>query len=247
MKSNIVIIGGAGHLGQAFVRGCKDKGYNVSVIDICDKTYWNKLKISVASFYKSDINDPVGLQKILDRIALESGMIDAVINSSYPRTKSYGKGSLEVTLKDFNQNIALHIGGYFNVMQIFIKYFLKIGKGNIINISSIQGVSSPKFEHYINTNMTSSIEYTTSKTAIIAMSKYWAKYLKGKNIRVNCISPGGILANQPKSFLNAYKISCINKGMLDERDLVGALTFLLSDSSKFINGQNIIVDDGWSL
>ena len=74
-----------------------------------------------------------------------------------------------------------------------------------------------------------------------------AKYLKGMNIRVNAISPGGILDSQPEVFLDAYKRECLNKGMLDKNDITGTLIYLLSDMSKFVNGQNIIVDDGFCL
>ena len=74
-----------------------------------------------------------------------------------------------------------------------------------------------------------------------------AKYLKDTNIRVNCISPGGIFDDQPETFLSSYRNKCLNKGMLNPSDLVGTLIFLLSDSSKYINGQNIIVDDGFTL
>jgi NAD(P)-dependent dehydrogenase (short-subunit alcohol dehydrogenase family) len=74
-----------------------------------------------------------------------------------------------------------------------------------------------------------------------------AKYFKGKAIRVNCVSPGGLLAQQPQAFLERYRESCLSKGMLDAADVAGAVVFLLSDASKYIDGQNIIVDDGWSL
>ena len=66
-------------------------------------------------------------------------------------------------------------------------------------------------------------------------------------IRCNCISPGGILDNQPSEFLERYKRNCLSKGMIDGEDLKGALLFLLSDSSSYVNGQNIIVDDGFTL
>jgi NAD(P)-dependent dehydrogenase (short-subunit alcohol dehydrogenase family) len=95
--------------------------------------------------------------------------------------------------------------------------------------------------------MNSPIEYSAIKAGVVAITKYLAKYYKNKNIRVNCISPGGILDNQPEIFLENYSNNCNSKGMLDSQDLNGALIFLLSDSSKYVNGQNIIVDDGWSL
>jgi NAD(P)-dependent dehydrogenase (short-subunit alcohol dehydrogenase family) len=48
-------------------------------------------------------------------------------------------------------------------------------------------------------------------------------------------------------FKKRYKQSCLSKGLLNSEDLIGTIIFLLSDDSKYINGQNIIVDDGWSL
>jgi enoyl-[acyl-carrier-protein] reductase (NADH) len=72
-------------------------------------------------------------------------------------------------------------------------------------------------------------------------------YFKGLNIRVNAISPGGIYDEQPESFVAAYKKHCLNKGMLDAQDLCGTLIYLLSDMSKYVNGQNIVVDDGFTL
>ena len=95
--------------------------------------------------------------------------------------------------------------------------------------------------------MVSPIEYGAIKASIIAITRYQAKYCKGQNIRVNCISSGGILEKQPERFLKKYQENCTSKGMLDSDDLCGALLFLLSNQSQFVNGQNIIVDDGWSL
>ena len=76
---------------------------------------------------------------------------------------------------------------------------------------------------------------------------YLAKYLKGTGIRVNAISPGGILDSQPSEFLDRYKENCLSKGMLDVNDLNGTLLYLLSDMAAYVNGQNLIVDDGFSL
>ena len=94
--------------------------------------------------------------------------------------------------------------------------------------------------------MTNSLEYAMIKSSIIHLTKFLAKWFRGK-VRVNCISPGGILDSQPSPFLEAYKKQCLSKGMLNPSDISGTLLFLLSDSSKFINGQNIIVDDGFCL
>jgi NAD(P)-dependent dehydrogenase (short-subunit alcohol dehydrogenase family) len=95
--------------------------------------------------------------------------------------------------------------------------------------------------------MISPIEYSAIKSGIISITKYLAKYCKGQNIRVNCISPGGIFDNQPEVFLEKYNSTCSSKGMMDAQDLNGTIVYLLSNMSKYINGQNIIIDDGWIL
>ncbi len=131
--------------------------------------------------------------------------------------------------------------------QQFAKYFKKQTYGNIINVASIYGVVAPKFEVYTNTSMTTPVEYAAIKSGLIHLTKYMAKYFKGMNIKVNTLSPGGILDSQPEEFLSQYKNECLNKGMLDKSDLKGTLVYLLSDMSKYVNGQNIIVDDGFVL
>jgi NAD(P)-dependent dehydrogenase (short-subunit alcohol dehydrogenase family) len=96
--------------------------------------------------------------------------------------------------------------------------------------------------------MNSPIEYSAIKSGIISVSKYLAKYYKNKGIRINSISPGGIKnISLPKLFINRYKKSCNSKGLMDGSDLTGLVLFLLSNQSKYITGQNLIIDDGWSL
>ena len=243
----IVIIGGAGLIGRTFVTSCRDEGYKVIVFDLCDEKTWNGHDIECELFVQVDINNPNSLAEAIRVVVNEYISIACVVNASYPKNKNYGTAPLDLNIEDFNQNINLHIGGYFLVMKIFSKLFIDQQYGNIINIASIQGIVAPKFEHYKGTEIISPLEYTASKSAIIAMSRYMAKYLSGKNIRINCISPGGIKDKQSDIFLRQYKSSCTSKGMLDPKDIVGTLLFLLSDYAKYINGQNIIVDDGWSL
>ena len=145
------------------------------------------------------------------------------------------------------ENLGLNLGGYFTTSQQFAKFFKIQGYGNIINISSIYGVIAPRFEVYYGTQMTTPVEYAAIKSGLIHLTKYMAKYFKGMNIRVNTLSPGGIFDSQPEVFLKNYKKECLNKGMLDKGDLNGTLVYLLSNMSKYVNGQNIVVDDGFGL
>ena len=173
--------------------------------------------------------------------------MDACVNAAYPRTEAWGTPFEKLKMVDLQENLRLQLGGAIILSQRMMKHFVSQTHGNFIHISSILGLAIPKFEHYEGTSMTSPIEYSAVKSGIISMTGWLAKYYKNKNIRVNCVSPGGILDQQPQTFLENYRDSCTSKGMLDPTDVAGTVLFLLSDQSKYINGQNIVVDDGWSL
>lgn len=95
--------------------------------------------------------------------------------------------------------------------------------------------------------MVQPITYAAIKAGIVQSSRFIAKYMKGTGVRVNCVSPGGILDQQPEEFCKRYAAQSLSKGMLDPADVLGAVVFLVSDESQFLNGQNIIIDDGFSL
>jgi NAD(P)-dependent dehydrogenase (short-subunit alcohol dehydrogenase family) len=250
----IIITGGAGLIGQEFVKAVvENKGIAV-IADInkdMGKTIKDKLSVELNSnnidFVEMNIISKTSINEAILSIHEKYGKIDALVNNAYPRNKNYGRDFFEVEYDDFTQNMGLNLGGYFLTSQQVSIYFKKQKYGNIINISSIYGVIPPRFEVYDNTQMTMPVEYAAIKSGLIHLTKYMSKYFKNMNIRVNTLSPGGILDNQNKNFINQYNEKCLNKGMLDKSDLKGTLVYLLSDMSKYVNGQNIIVDDGFSL
>ena len=246
----VVVTGGAGLLGKEFCQAIATNGAIAIMaereLSVAEKTV-ERLGIKNIIPAQIDITNIVSIQKLITSVSEKFGKIDALVNSAYPRNKNYGKHFFDVTYDDFCENVGLNLGGYFLTSQQFAKYFEKQGYGNIINLASIYGVVAPRFEVYNNTSMTMAVEYSAIKSGLIHLSKYMAKYFKGKNIRVNTISLGGIEDKQPASFLKAYKTFCLNKGMLDTKDISGTVLFLLSDLSEYVNGQNIVVDDGFTL
>jgi NAD(P)-dependent dehydrogenase (short-subunit alcohol dehydrogenase family) len=247
LKNKIVVItGGAGLIGQEFAKAVV-KNNGIAIIADTNKKLAKKLVTRNIDFVKMDITSKKSIKDMIKYLKNKYSKIDALVNNAYPRNKNYGKHFFDVKYKDFCENINLNLGGYFLTSQQFAKYFKKQGYGNIINISSIYGVVAPRFEIYEDTNMTVPVEYAIIKSAIIHFTKYLAKYLKGANIKVNTLSLGGILDNQPDSFVKAYKDKCLNKGMLNKSDPANSLVYLLSNMSENLNGQNIIVDDGFSL
>lgn len=255
LKNNVIVVtGGAGLLGSAFCRAIisnnatciladtnKEKSIDV-ILSLCKE--FPNAKID---FQYLDINSKDSILDLIVQIDSKYKKIDAIVNNAYPRNKNYGKKYFDVEYDDFCENINLNLGGYFLVSQKFAEYFIKQGNGNIINISSIYGVIAPRFEIYDATNMTMPVEYAVIKSGLIHLTKYMSKYFKGKNIRVNSISLGGLIDQQPSSFVEKYKENCLNKGMLTPNDITGTLIYFLSDLSEFVNGHNLIVDDGFTL
>jgi NAD(P)-dependent dehydrogenase (short-subunit alcohol dehydrogenase family) len=237
----VVVIGAGGLLGRDFVRGIAEHGGHPVLADIAEPQTSDHLTIGV------DINSKASVMALISTVHARFGRIDAVVNSAYPRNAQYGRKFFDVTHEDFCENISLNLGGMFLVCQKMAEYFQQQGYGNIINIASIYGVMAPKFEIYENTAMTMPVEYAAIKSAVIHLTKYMAKYLKSSHIRVNSLSPGGILNKQPEAFLAAYRKLCNDKGMLDPAEITNALLFLIGDMSLHVNGHNLIVDDGFSV
>ncbi|GFO66054.1 oxidoreductase [Geomonas paludis] len=248
----VVITGAAGRIGSEYARAVAAAG---AVAVIADTSEENGRKLAdeiiansgKADFELLDITSKESVQRLITVLTERYGRVDALVNNAYPRNKRYGARLEDVTYEDFCDNVGTHLGGYFLTSQQFGLHFQKQGYGNIVNMASIYGVVAPRFEVYEGTRMTMPVEYAAIKSAVIHLTKYLAKYFKGSNIRVNCISPGGILDAQPVEFLDKYRAFSLSKGMLDPQDLTGTLLYLLSDMSKFVNGQNIVVDDGWAL
>ena len=252
-KQVVVITGGAGLIGRQFSAVVAEQG-GIAVVADRDVAAATRVAEEIAAEHAGraeaqvlDITDKASVTKLIKSLHQRHGRIDAVVNNAYPRNRNYGRKFEEVTYEDFCENLGMHVGGYFLIAQQFSAYFCDQGRGNIINMASIYGIMAPRFEIYGGTPMTMPVEYAAIKSSIINMTRYLAKYLKGSGIRVNTISPGGILDAQPSAFLERYKENCLCKGMLKVNDLNGTLLYLLSDMSAYVNGQNIIVDDGFSL
>jgi len=245
----IVITGGAGVIGESFVRSISEND-GIAIIADIDFSAAQLLAAKVggrSEAFTLDITDINSITILINNLMQKYGRIDAVVNNAYPRNKAYGRKLEDVSFADFCDNVDKHLGGYFLVAQQFCLAFRHQGYGNVINISSIYGSIAPRFEVYEGTQMTMPVEYAAIKAGIENLTRYFAQYFKGAGIRINSLSPGGIAADQPNDFIVAYNKKCASKGLLETKDLAGALIFLLSNESKFMTGQNLIVDDGYSL
>jgi NAD(P)-dependent dehydrogenase (short-subunit alcohol dehydrogenase family) len=251
----VVITGGAGLIGRGFVRAVAENG-GVAIIADIDETSGNKVRSELATesgvdkieFIKVDITSRESIQTMIGSILERHQTVDALVNNAYPRNKNYGRKFEDVTYEDFCENVNLHLGGYFLMSQQVSRVMVKQKSGVIVNIASIYGFMAPRFDLYEDANFTSPIEYSAIKGGLLSLTRYLASYLGEHGIRVNAISPGGVYDNQPESFVTRYcRKTLTGNRMAEPDDLSGALAFLLSDASRYITGQNIVVDGGWSI
>lgn len=247
----VVVTGGAGLLGREFCTAVADNGGRVVVADCFEHAARdvaagiNAVHPGRAEGAQLDITEPPSIKRLIEDVAGRHGRIDALVNNAYPRNANFGRKLEDVTYPDFCENVSMHLGGYFLTTQQFALFFRRQGHGNIITIASIYGIVAPRFEIYRDTEMTMPVEYAVIKSALIHMNQYMMRYFKGCAIRFNCLSPGGILDKQPESFVRHYREHAQTKGMLSPSDLIGGLMFLLSEQSTYVNGQNLVIDDGW--
>ena len=115
--------------------------------------------------------------------------------------------------------------------------------GSIINVSSDLGIVSPDQRIYAN-NTKKPITYSVSKFAIVGMTKYLATYYAEKNIRVNCLCPGGVNNDYPVDFVKKVTSRIPMGRMANRGEYKGAIAFLSSKASSYMTGANLIIDGG---
>jgi len=238
-NKKILITGSKGQLGSTLVKYFTKFGAKVISADIKGN--------DKANFYKVDLRNEEEIKLFFSKIKKKYKYLDILINNA---------GKTIVT--SFNKRNKKEINDILdtNIVSTILcsKEFVKICNNkkkldcNIINISSIYGLLSPDFRIYGNSKRNSPEIYGASKAGIIQLTKYYATHFSTKNIRVNCVSPGGILNRkiQNDKFIKNYSQRVPMTRMANTSEIVNAVSFLASDKASYINGHNLIVDGGLS-
>ena len=250
---NLLVTGGAGRLGFSIAKSALLEGANVVLADISEDKLKSCLSTLSPEFLDkvhsvtADVRITDGIKALIDQALSVFGPITSAVHSASLTSSGWGTNFEELTSSYLNEDLSSQLGGSILFSQQILSHFQSNGGGDLVHISSIQGICAPKFKHYEGTSMTSPIEYAAIKAGIISITRWLAKYYSNQSIRVNCVSPGGIIDNQPEQFISRYRESCTNFGMLKSEQVSSAIIFLLSPEGEAINGQNLVIDDGWSI
>ncbi len=237
---NILITGGTGFLGQHFVSALKDAGANVIVTDITED-----------ADIQMDVSNKESITKGFKQAIKEHGQIDVVINNAAIDAKFDPSADKNETLFEnypeelISKSLDVNLRGYVLVAQEAVKHMLETGKGNIINISSIYGITGPDQRIYPEGTQ-KPVEYAITKGGIVMLTKYLATTYGSKNIRVNTLSLGGVLKDHDKSFQKKYGDKTPLSRMANPEEVAPPLVFLSSDASSYMTGANLVVDGGWT-
>lgn len=237
----ILVTGGEGLIGKALVNDIKQKGGIAISADISVVTDLSKGNINC------DITSTQKMKDTIDIIIKNFGRLDGLVNNAYPRTKDWGVDFIDMTEENLKTNVDWQMNSYILFCQLAIKEMISQGSGSIVNIASIYGVVGNDFSIYENTDMKVPAPYAAVKGGIINFTRFLASRFGKNGIRVNVVSPGGILDNQPKPFIDAYEKKVPLKRMGKPNDIAPAVSFLLSEEAQYITGHNLIIDGGWTV
>ncbi len=241
-KKTVVITGSSRGIGRACAILFAKNNYNVVINynkskELAEELF-NDLKEAGYSvdIFKADISIRFEANSLINHCIGKFGKIDVLINNA---GISQNKLFTDITDDDWNKMMGTNLNGIFYTTQKALQYMLPECSGKIINISSIWGMVGGSYE----------VHYSTSKAAIIGMTKALAKELGPSNIQVNCIAPGVIQTDM----LNDIDEEII-EGLREETplmrigtvdDIANCALFLASDKSDFITGQVISPNGGF--
>lgn len=249
----VVVNGGAGRIGSKMCLAFGDVGAKVVVLDLDQgraEQVAEQVRVEVggeALAVAADSTDPESLANVLKQITEAFGLPFGLVNATQFRgTGFYGSDPADHPLEAWNQVFNVNVTGVLLACQVFGKAMMAGNGGSIVNLSSTYGVVSADPRIYGDSGVNSPISYAGSKSAILNMTRYLAVHWREKNIRVNCLVPGGVFDNQGKEFVQNYSSRTPLGRMANAEEYQGAALYMLSDASSYMTGATVTVDGGWT-
>jgi NAD(P)-dependent dehydrogenase (short-subunit alcohol dehydrogenase family) len=237
-----VVTGATGQLGSTFMSafgamGAKTYGLDARV---------DNAEVPAIRYFKTDMASKNEVKNALEEIFATEKKIDLLINNA---GVSVFEPFEQRTEEKFDWVMDVNIKGVFNCIQSYVNLYdqYQCEQGAIINIGSHYGVISPDFRIYTTGDRKNSEVYGASKAAVIQMTKYFAVHLADRNIRVNCISPGGVFNPknpQGEDFRRNYEQRVPMKRMANQEEMISAAVYFAGAGASYTTGQNLIIDGG---
>ena len=256
----IVVTGGLGQLGRQFCLALAARGARVAAFDRAA----DEGRVTMALGEQCDAVFPVCVD-VTERESLEAaladvqkrwgtphGLVNAAALDSPPGAPAEENGPFEsYPESSWDRVMEVNVKGTFLCCQVIGGRMAEAGRGSIINVSSIYGLVSPdqrlyEYRRPAGQSFFKPVAYSTSKSALLNLTRYLATYWADRNVRVNTVTFGGVFNGQDERFLASYALRVPMGRMAREDEYNGTIVFLLSDASSYMTGANVVVDGGWT-
>jgi NAD(P)-dependent dehydrogenase (short-subunit alcohol dehydrogenase family) len=256
-----VVTGALGALGPVWIEGLLDAGAIVVGLDLpgsAPNAAFARLQDMYGSprlaLLGASVTDRDALLAARDTVLSTAGVPSVLVNNAgidQPPSASGGGHRLEDIPPEVNRRIfEVNTLGLFQVTQIFGAEMVKARRGSIVNIGSLYAsvAPDPKFYDHIDTDppFLKPPAYGASKAAVVNLTRYFATAWGASGVRVNTLSPGGVLGGQDETFTRKFCERVPLGRMAVHEDLVGPLQFLASDASAYVTGAELRVDGGFT-
>ncbi|WP_300300035.1 SDR family oxidoreductase [Ferrovibrio sp.] len=251
----VAITGAAGHLGRCFAEAAAQAGADLVLIDL-DAAGLQTLSDTLTGRYTCrvlvlpfDLRDEAALRGVPAAIRDGFGRLDVLVNCAAfvgtSRLEGWAVGFREQSSAAWRAALEVNLTAPFILSQVCTDLLTESGSGSLIMIGSIYGMLGPDWSLYEGTAMANPAAYAASKGGLEQLVRWLATTL-APGLRVNGIIPGGIARGQPQVFVERYEARTPLRRMASEDDFVGAFLYLASDASRYVTGQCLVVDGGWS-
>lgn len=247
LKGKVILVtGGTGKYGQCIVEGLAEA--DATVVTTSRKLE-NAEKI--AQVFRDqgldvhpaevDQSQTVSVQRLVEHLEKHFDSIHGFVNNAVSRPMI----GYDAPLEQFATSMHDNATGMFHLLREMTNLIVASGGGSVINIASMMGMKGPDLSNYEGTDMGNPPpDYFFHNAGLINLTRYMARIHSGKNIRFNCISPGGLFNHQPEQFLKNYCKKVPMGRMAGRDDIKGLVVLLASDAGVYINGENILMDGG---
>ncbi len=244
-----IVTGGAGYIGTSISTGLAEAGAT-SIIASRNVEGCEALAAKLESDGLSavgltlDLADDDSIQALPDKVMERFGRIDILVNNS--TSKSPGDMA-SMTVEQWERAMRVDATGFFRLTQLCLQQMLEQGGGNIVNIASIYGMIAPDQRLYPPKHLANlRPHYYFNKAGMINLTNYLAVAYADRNIRANCVSPGGISTDQSEEIHRLFgdRTPMGRLGVPDE--IAGAVIYLASEASSYVTGHNLVVDGGFT-